>query len=119
MLSHHQGDQKKQGKIETINRHHVTQLAYLLKKLKSIKEGERTLLDNSMILYGCAFGDGNSHDPKDLPILLAGRGGGTLKPGRHVKYPESTPLTNLYLSMLDCVGVSPTKLGDSTGRLFG
>ena len=72
-----------------------------------------------MIVYGCAFGDGNAHDYKDLPILVAGRGGGTIGTGRHVKYEENTPLTNLYLTMLDGVGVgaSVERFGDSTGRL--
>ena len=72
-----------------------------------------------MILYGCAFGDGNAHDHLNLPILLAGRGGGTIDPGRHVKYPKSTPLTNLYLSMLERAGAPTAQLGDSTGPLEG
>ena len=116
-LSHHVGDKKKHVKISRINRHFVTNLAYFLKKLKSIKEGDGTLLDNSMILYGCAFGDGNDHDPTDLPILVAGNAGGTIRTGRHVRYEKGTPLTNLYLSMLDRVGAPTEKLGDSTGRL--
>lgn len=118
-LSHHLGDQKKHAKLSRINRHYVTQLGYFLRKLRSIREGEGTLLDNSMIVYGCAFGDGNAHDYKDLPILVAGRGGGTIGTGRHVKYEENTPLTNLYLTMLDGVGVgaSVERFGDSTGRL--
>ena len=116
-LSHHVGSKKKQAKLSLINRHYMTHLHYLLEKLRSIKEGEGTLLDNSMIFYGCAIGDGNSHDPHDLPILLAGRGGGTIKPGRHVHYEAGTPLANLYLSMLDRVGAPTGQLGDSTARL--
>lgn len=116
-LSHHQGDKKKHAKISSINRHHIGHLAYLLTRLKSIEEGDTTLLDNSMIVYGCAFGDGNAHDHSNLPIVLAGRGGRTIEPGRHVKYPESTPLTNLYISMLQRVGAGTDQLGDSTGPL--
>ena len=116
-LSHHGGDEAKKQKIAKINRFHVTQFAYFLGKLKAIKEGEGTLLDNCMIVYGCAIGDGNAHNHDDLPILLAGRGGGTLHPGRHVRLERETPMTNLYLSMLDRLGVPAERIGDSTGRL--
>src|SRR6202040_4126874 len=98
---------------------HVQQLAYLLEKLKSIPEGDGTLLDHCMILYGSGISDGNAHNHEDLPILLAGKGNGTLKTGRHVRYPKETPLTNLYLSLLDRMGVSMDSFGDSTGRLTG
>lgn len=116
-LSHHIGDKKKHVKISRINHHFVTNLAYFLNKLKAIEEADGTLLDNSMILYGCAFGDGNAHDPMDLPILVAGKGGGSINTGRHVQYEKGTPLTNLYLSMLDRVGAPTDQLGDSTGPL--
>ncbi|MCH2202553.1 MAG: DUF1552 domain-containing protein [Fuerstiella sp.] len=116
-LSHHIGDKKKHAKISRINRHYITNLAYLLNRLKSIPEADSTLLDNSMILYGCAFGDGNDHDPMDLPILIAGSGGGTIDTGRHVRCAPETPLSNLYLSMLDRVGVPVERFGDSTDRL--
>jgi hypothetical protein len=115
-LSHHGGDAKKQEKIRTINRFHLTQFAYLLGKLKAIKEGDGTLLDNSMIVYGSGISDGDRHNHDDLPIVLAGRCGGSIQPGRHVKYP-TTPLNNLYLSMLDRLESPTDKLGDSTGRL--
>jgi hypothetical protein len=98
-LSHHAGSKKKQAKLSRINHHYMTHLQYLLDKLSAIQEGEGSLLDNSMILYGCAFGDGNAHDETDLPILLAGRGGGTLRPGRHIHYEKGTPLANLYLDL--------------------
>ena len=94
-------------------------LAYLLEKLKSIKEGDGTLLDHSMIVYGAGIGDGNRHNHDDLPVLLAGGGNGTISTGRHVRYEQETPMTNLFLSMLDRVGVSVPFLGDSTGRLPG
>jgi hypothetical protein len=82
-----------------------------------VQEGDGTLLDNSMVLYGSGNGDGNRHNHDNLPILLVGKGGGTLKTGRHVEYPQDTPLCNLYLSMLDRMGVHEETFGDSTGRL--
>jgi hypothetical protein len=116
-LSHHGGDESKKEKIARINRFHVTQFAYFLDKLKSIREGQGTLLDNCMIVYGGGISDGNAHNHDNLPILLAGRGGGTLKPGRHVKFDRETPMTNLYLAMLDRMGVQAERVGDSTGKL--
>ncbi len=118
-MSHHGNDKAKQEKVAKINRFHVTQLGYLLGKLNAIQEGERTLLDNSMIVYGSGISDGNAHNHDELPILLAGRGAGTLKTGRHLRFPKETPLMNLYLSMLDRVGVEANSVGDSTGRLPG
>jgi hypothetical protein len=115
-LSHHGGDAKKHAKIRVINRFHVEQFAYLLGKLKAIREGEHSLLDNLMIVYGSGISDGDRHNHDDLPIILAGKGSGTLTPGRHIKY-SPQPLNNLYLSMLDRMGVSIDSLGDSTGRL--
>ncbi|MCO6457794.1 MAG: DUF1552 domain-containing protein [Pirellulaceae bacterium] len=116
-LSHHGGDRAKHEKIRRINRYHVSQLAYLLERLKSIPEGEGTLLDNCMICYGSAISDGNRHNNENLPILLAGRGGGSIDPGRHVRYREETPLCNLFMSMLDRIGAPAEFIGDSTGRL--
>ena len=116
-LSHHGRDPVKQDKIRQINRFHVTQLAYMLEKMKSIREGEGTLLDNSMVVFGAGISDGDRHNHNDLPILLAGGGAGSLKPGRHVRYAKDTPLNNLFLAMLDRVGVRADNLGDSTGRL--
>ena len=116
-LSHHQNDQAKKEKIAKINHFHMEQFARFLTKLKSIKEGEGTLLDNCMIVYGGAIGDGNRHNHDNLPILLAGQGGGTLTPARHVKLGKETPMTNLYLSMLDRMGVAAQRVGDSTGKL--
>ena len=116
-LSHHQNDQAKKEKIAKINHFHMEQFARFLTRLKSIKEGEGTLLDNCMIVYGGAIGDGNRHNHDNLPILLAGQGGGTLTPARHVKLDKETPMTNLYLSMLDRMGVAAQRVGDSTGKL--
>ncbi|MDJ0521578.1 MAG: DUF1552 domain-containing protein [Planctomycetota bacterium] len=116
-LSHHGGDKGKIAAIRKINRFHVSQYAYLLEKLKSVKEGEGTLLDSSMVVFGSGIADGNRHNHDNLPVLLAGGGGGSLRTGRHVRYPRWTPLNNLYLSMLERVGVHRTALGDSTGPL--
>jgi hypothetical protein len=116
-LSHHGGDEAKQEKIREINRFHAAQLAYLLEKLKSTPEGDGTLLDHCMIVYGSGISDGNAHRHDGLPILIAGKAGGTIKTGRHVRYPKETPLTNLYLSMLDRIGAPLDSFGDSTGRL--
>jgi hypothetical protein len=118
-LSHHGNDSKKKQKIRDINRFHTTQLAYLLNKLKSVKEGEGTLLDHCMIAYGSGNSDGNAHNHDDLPILLAGRGCGTIKQGRHLKYAKETPLNNLWVSLLDRMEAKVETLGDSTGALTG
>jgi hypothetical protein len=116
-LSHHGGDRKKHEKIRKINRFHVEQLAYLLERLKSIREGEKTLLDSCMVLYGSGLSDGNRHNNENLPIVLAGQGGGSIDTGRHVRFSEETPLCNLFLSLLDRMGAPTDFIGDSTGRL--
>jgi hypothetical protein len=118
-LSHHGNDPAKKAKIRDINRFHVTQLAYLLKKLRSIPEGDGTLLDHCMIVYGSGNSDGNRHNHDDLPILVAGKGCGTIQTGRHITYPRETPLNNLWLAMLDRLNVKVNRLGDSTGSLKG
>jgi hypothetical protein len=116
-LSHHGGDAAKTERIRKINKFHVAQFAYFIQQLRSITEGPGTLLDHCMIVYGSGISDGNSHSHDDLPILLAGRGCGTIRPGRHLRYPRETPLTNLYVSMLDRMGVKVDAFGDSTGPL--
>jgi hypothetical protein len=118
-LSHHGRNKEKQAGISKINRYHVTLLAHLLDRLAAIPEADGTLLDRSMIVYGSGLGDGDRHNHDDLPILLAGKGGGTLRSGRHVRYSKDTPLANLYLAMLDRAGASVKSFGDSTGRLQG
>src|SRR6185503_16855389 len=100
-FSHHQNKAEKYEPYSKINRWHNEQLVYFLDKLKAIKEGDKTLLDNSMILFGSSFSDGNRHDPNNLPIVLAGRAGGKIQTGRHIKCAKNTPLCNLYVSMLD------------------
>jgi hypothetical protein len=116
-LSHHQGDPAKHAKIREIDRFHIAHLSRFLQKLKSVPEGEGTLLDNCMIVYGSGLGDGNRHNHDDLPIILAGRGGGTIDTGRHLEYERETPLCNLFLSMLDRAGIHEERFSDSTGRL--
>jgi hypothetical protein len=116
-LSHHMGNKEKLEKIRKINRFHIEQFAYFLGKLKNIREGEGTLLDQCMIVYGGGIGDGNRHNHDDLPILLAGKGGGSIKSGRHVKYPKETPLANLYVSMLERMDAKVERFGDSKGTL--
>lgn len=118
-LSHHGGDAAKQAKLTQINTFHIRQYAYLLNKLDSIKEGDGTLLDHSMIAYGSGIHDGNMHNSEDLPTLLAGGGCGTLKSGRHIQYENETPLSNLWVSMLNRMEITVEKLGDSTGALSG
>lgn len=116
-LSHHQDKADWISQLQKIDEYLVGHFARFLKKLDSIKEGESTLLKNSMIVYGSAIADGNRHSHHDLPILLAGGGGGTLQGGRHLKYGENTPLNNLYLSLLERIGAPTTAFGDSTGLL--
>ena len=118
-LSHHGGDAEKLEKIRKINQYHVQQFAYFLERLKSIPEGDGSLLDHCMIVYGSGLSDGNRHNNENLPVLLAGRGGGSIDSGRHIRYPEETPMTNLFLSLLDRMGAPVPAMGDSTGRLPG
>jgi hypothetical protein len=95
----------------------MRQFAYFIEKLRTVKEGEGTLLDNSMIVYGSGLADGNGHEHHNLPVLLAGRGGGAVTPGRHVQVAKETPMTNLYMSMLSNMGAKVDRIGDSTGML--
>jgi len=116
-LTHHQGDKEKIEKVTQINCFHAKQFAYLLEKLRSTPDGDGTLLDHSMITYGSGLSDGNAHDHANLPTVLAGRGCGTLKPGRYVRYPKETPMGNLFVAMLGRMGVPVESLGDSNGVL--
>lgn len=116
-ISHHRDDKEKVAKLQKIDQFLVGEFAYFLNKLRSIKEGEGTLLDHSMVLYGSGISDGNRHRHDQLPIIVAGRGGDAILTGRHVRIERETPLNNLFLSMLDLAGASADYLGDSTGRL--
>ncbi len=116
-LTHHRNDEEKIRKISKINRYHMELFSYFLKRLDSIQEGDGTLLDHSMVLYGSGLADGNKHTHHDLPVLVAGRAAGGLHPGRHLRYDTETPMANLYLTLLDRMGVHPESIGDSNGRL--
>ena len=116
-LTHHQGDKDKIEKVTQINCFHSKQFAALIEKFKSIPDGDGTLLDHSMITYGSGLSDGNAHDHANLPMVIAGRAGGRLKPGRFLTYPKETPMANLYVSLLDRLGVPVDAMGDSKGQL--
>jgi hypothetical protein len=118
-LTHHRNDPGMMDKVTQINTYHVQQFAGWLEKLKSIKEGDGSLLDNSMIVYGAGLSDGNRHAHDDLPTLIAGRGGNFIRPGRRIVYRRETPMSNLFLTMMDRMGVRAEHFGDSTGRLDG
>ena len=114
--SHHKGKKEAHDQLTKINTHHVELFSRMLQRMRDVKEGDGTLLDNVALCYGSAISDGNKHNHDDLPILLAGGGGGTIKGGRHLAVGK-TPICNLYLSMLDRAGVKLDRFGDSTGRL--
>jgi hypothetical protein len=116
-LTHHRNDADMIEKVAQINTYHVRQFAAWIEKLKSIQEGDGSVLDNSMIVYGAGLSDGNRHLHDDLPLLLAGRGGGAIHTGRRVVARKETPICNLYLAMMDRMGVRVEDFGDSTGRL--
>lgn len=118
-LSHHGGNQEKITKIAKIDRFHVEQFAYFLEKLEGISEHGTPLVNQCLIAYGSGLSDGNAHHHRNLPILVAGSGSRTVKPGRHLKYAGDTPMCNLFLSLLERVGVRADRFGDSTGVLEG
>ena len=100
-----------------INRYHIKMLAYFLSRLRATPDGDGTLLDHSMILYGSSLSDGNEHNFDPLPVVLAGGASGQLRGGRHVRYAPHTPMSNLLLTMLDKMGARVDAIGDSTGRI--
>jgi hypothetical protein len=116
-VSHHRNDPELIAKKAKIDTYHVQLLTYFLQKLQATPDGDGTLLDHSLIMYGGGMGNGNLHRHSDLPCLLAGKLGGQFKTGRHLQYPDNTPMANLLLTILDKVGVHPEKMGDSTGLL--
>ena len=116
-LTHHRNDPELIEKVTKINCFHMQQFAYFLGKLKSIPEGDGTLLDNVMVVYGSGLSDGNRHDHNNLPVLVAGGGAGTLTPGRHLQFKKDTPMANLFISMLERAGVEHETVGDATGEL--
>ena len=116
-VTHHQNDPEKIAKTMKIDELHVRSLAYLLGRMQATPDGDGTLLDHSMILYGSSIGDGNVHTHHDLPLVLVGGGAGQVKGGRHIRYADETPMNNLLVSMLDKAGVGAENLGDATGKL--
>ncbi len=116
-LSHHGGSEEKQGKIAKINRFYAERLAYFLDSLSSIREGERSLLDNSLIVYGSGISDGDRHNHDELPILMAGSGAGRIQTGKHLRFDKETPMCNLYVWLLNQFGIRADSFGDSTGLL--
>lgn len=116
-MSHHQKNPEKLEALRKINTFHTSQLAYILEKMNSIKEGDKTLLENSMVLYGAGICDGDRHNHDDLPLLLAGKAGGKISSGKHLKFTNGTPMSNLFLSMSDKLGIPIENIGDSTGKL--
>lgn len=117
--SHHGRDPDKIAAIQKIDLFHMQMFAYFVEKLKNTPEGNGNMLDHTLIMMGSGLGDGDRHNHDDLPILTVGKGNGILTPGRHLKYDRNTPLCNLYLSMLDGMGVKQDRFADSTGRLAG
>ena len=116
-ISHHGGDRQKIAALQRINAYHVSLLGYFLDRLAATDDGEGSVLDNAVILYGSALSEGNRHDSRNLPLLLAGGAGGRIEGGRHLRYPARTQrLTNLQLTLLNMLGVPAEKFGDSTGE---
>jgi hypothetical protein len=116
-LTHHQNRAEMLEKVVQINTFHVKNLAYFLDRLRSTPDGEGTLLDHTVLLYGSGISDGNVHSHDSLPVLLAGGAAGRLKGGRHLRYPKGTSLLDLHVAILDMAGVHVDKLGESTGKL--
>ncbi len=116
-LSHHRNDPEKLAKLSKINRHHVELFAHFVEGLAGAPDGEGSLLDNSIVLYGAGLGDSNDHLHYDLPVLTIGGRAAGMRGGRHLEYPKDTPMTNLLISMLGKAGLPAERLGDSTGRL--
>lgn len=117
-MSHHRNRNEPVAKLQQIDHYLVEQFSYFLNKMDATQEGDRTLLDQSLILYGSGISDGNRHDHGDLPIVLAGSGGGSVQTGRYIEPKSERPMGNLFLSMLDAMGTPADSIGDSSGRLL-
>jgi hypothetical protein len=115
-LTHHRNNPEWIEKVTTVNAMHMELFAGFIKKMKATPDGDGTLLDHTMVVYGSGLSDGNRHTHNDLPVLIVG-GGGELRLNRHIVYPKDTPMTNLFLTLLDRMGVHPEQVGDSTGRV--
>jgi hypothetical protein len=117
ILSHHSNNENNKARFAVLNRYHVGLFAYFLEKLAKVPDGDGTLLDHSLVLYGSGMSDGNSHNHDPLPIVLAGRAGGALQCNRHLRQKELTPMSNLLLAILHTLGCAEEHFGDSTGPL--
>jgi hypothetical protein len=115
--SHHKDDRELIGKVAKINAYHTTLFAYFVERLKATPDGDGSLLDHIMIIYGAGMSDSNRHDPTNLPILLVGGAAGQLKGGRHVRYRDNPPMSNLLVTLIDKLGVPVDRIGNSTGKL--
>ncbi len=116
-VSHHGRKPELIEKFTKINEHHVGEMAYFIERLSKVREGGGSLLDNCMIVYGSGMADGNRHAHADIPTIVFGKAGGAIDPGRHIICPEDTPICNLWLSLMGCMGVNEERFGDSTGPL--
>jgi hypothetical protein len=117
ILSHHSNIQENKDRFTVLNRYHVGLLAYFLDKLQKTPDGDATLLDHSLVLYGSGLGDGNQHDHTDLPVLVAGGAGGQHHGGKHIRTPKDTPMANLLVALLDKMQIQEEKFGDSSGEI--
>ena len=115
-LTHHRGNVEWIERVTKVNELHMQLFAGFIAKMKATPDGDGSLLDHSVVVYGSGLSDGNRHTHEDLPVMLVGKGG-NFKLGHHITYPQGTPMTNLYLTLLDRMGVQPEKLGDSTGMI--
>ncbi|MCC6586445.1 MAG: DUF1552 domain-containing protein [Bryobacterales bacterium] len=118
-ISHHMKEADALRQYQLINKWHIEQYAYLLRKLRDMKEGDQSILDNSMVLFGAGIRDGDKHDPHNLPVVLAGRCGGRIATNRHLVYSPDSPLANVYVSMLDAFDTPVERFADSTGKAVG
>jgi hypothetical protein len=116
-LSHHRNDPAALAKLTRIQTYHLGFFAEFIARLQATKDGDATLLDRSMIVYGAGISDSNRHVHENLPVLVVGKGNGTLRSARHIDFQRDIPVANLHLALLDRLGVRPERLGDSTGVL--
>jgi hypothetical protein len=116
-LSHHSNVKESIERFSVLNTYHVGLFAYFLEKLRATPDGDGTLLDHSLVLYGSGMSDGNQHNHTDLPIVVAGGASGRMKGGRHLRHPKNTPMANLLVALLDTLGIPTDKFGDSNGEV--
>jgi hypothetical protein len=115
--SHHKDDRELIAKVAKINTYHTSLFAYYVEKLRATQDGDGSLLDHMMVIYGAGMSDSNRHDPNNLPLLLVGGAGGRLKGGRHIKYRDNPPMANLLITLMDKLGLPIEQIGNSTGKL--